>query len=167
VLFFGFIRDYKGIETLLEASEKVSRDKFHFHFVGEPWSRNLEMRILSAAEKHQNITQNLSYVSHEKLLQTFASTDILVLPYLKATGSGALATAKGMGAPVIISNAIHPGADFVTGRDGLTFPSGDSAGLASSLEYFRDNRREFVDCWLDLDLSREWSEVSKKLISNF
>lgn len=164
VLFFGFIREYKGIDTLLEAAQKVSDKEFHFHFVGESWSDSLADEIVSASNKHSNISHELSYVSRSSLLSIFDSSDVVVLPYSQSTGSGALATAKGMGVPVIISDCIDPGPEFTEGRDGNIFPAGDSQRLVSALQQFRENISDFDQCWTEMDHASEWGLVAKRIV---
>ena len=164
VLFFGFLREYKGIDTLLAASRLVNPEKFHFHFAGEPWSRTLENRIDAAAQKYPNISCDLSYHSELRMLETFDSCDVVVLPYSQSTGSGALATAKGMGVPVIISDRIDPGPEFVEGRDGIIFPVGDSPRLLSALQHFRENISDFDQCWVAMDHDKEWGLIAVKIV---
>lgn len=164
VLFFGFIREYKGIDTLLEAAQQVSRDEFHFHFVGEPWSRSLRGKIGSASENHPHISHDMSYVGTSTLPSIFAWCDVVVLPYSQSTGSGALATAKGMGVPVIISDRIDPGPEFSDGRDGIIFPAGDSARLAGALQQFRKNIADFDQCWLATEHDKGWGILAKRIL---
>ena len=166
VLFFGYIREYKGIETLLTAAAQVSSEKFHFHFVGKARDRDVAESIRTASQRQQNITYDLSYVSQSSLAKIFDASDLVVLPYSKATGSGVLAMTKGMRVPVIISDSVDPGSAFVPGRDGQIFTSGDSAHLASSLEEFRTNREDFENCWADVKPDDEWSAMARKLIDN-
>ena len=165
VLFFGFIREYKGIDTLLEAAQKVSHDEFHFHFVGESWSDSLADKIVSASNKHSNITHKLSYVSSSSLQSIFDASDVVVLPYTQATGSGALATAKGMGVPVLMSDCIDPGPEFTEGSDGIIFPAGDFPGLVDALRRFRDTAPDFNKCWSGVDYDKEWGLMTERLIA--
>ena len=164
VLFFGFIREYKGVETLLEAAQNLSDDEFHFHFVGESWSDRLGNKIVSASNMHSNITHELSYVSHSALQSIFDSCDVVVLPYTQSTGSGALATAKGMGVPVIISDCIDPGPYFVEGRDGLTFRAHNSSSLIDALRKFSARSSNFAQCWPALDQDAEWTLIAGKIV---
>ena len=164
VLFFGFIREYKGIDTLLEAAQKVSHDQFHFHFVGESWSDSLSDKIEAASHKHSNITHELSYVKSSSLQSIFDASDVVVLPYSQSTGSGALATAKGMGVPVIISDRTDPGLEFTEGRDGIIFPAGDSPRLVSALQQFRENISDFNQCWRGVDQDTEWGRVATRIL---
>ena len=165
VLFFGFIRDYKGIETLLKATERVNKGDFEFNFVGEPWSKNLEEKIRFYSWKNSQITHTLSYVDESIMVKIFDSSDVLVLPYSKATGSGALAIAKGLKIPVVISDSIYPGKEFEEGRDGLIFSSEESASLARTLISFRENQENFINCWAHIDHKAEWESVATKVIS--
>ena len=132
--------------------------------MGESWSEGLAHKIVSATNKHSNITHELSYVSRSALQSIFDSFDVVVLPYSQSTGSGALATAKGMGVPAIISDCVDPGPEFVTGRDGIIFPAGDSSSLVSALREFRENISDFDQCWSAMDHDKEWGLVAKRIL---
>ncbi|EIC91868.1 hypothetical protein IMCC13023_03470 [Candidatus Aquiluna sp. IMCC13023] len=164
VLFFGFIREYKVIDTLHEAAKQVSDGEFHFHFVGESWSDSLADKIGSASNKHPNISREMSYVSTSFLQSIFDSCDVVVLPYPQSTGSGALATAKGMRVPVIISDCVDPGPEFTEGRDGIIFPAGDSTRLVSALREFRENISDFDQCWSAMDHDKEWGLAATRIL---
>ena len=87
VLLFGFIREYKGVDTLLEAAKKVSDDEFHFHFVGASPSDGLADKIVSASNMHSNISHEMSYLSTSSSQSIFDSCDVVVPPYSQSTGS--------------------------------------------------------------------------------
>jgi glycosyltransferase involved in cell wall biosynthesis len=132
--------------------------------VGESWSDSLADKIGSASIKHPNISHELSYVSSSSIQSIFDLCDVVVLPYSQSTGSGALATAKGMGVPVIISDCIDPGPEFTEGRDGIIFPAGDSPRLVSALQQFSDGISDFNHCWSAVDHEKEWGLLSRKIV---
>ncbi len=109
VLFFGFIRDYKGLIYLIRAAPYVLKKLPETLFIA---AGSLEL-----AEKqlqYQNEIQKLGlenkfllfgeYIKDYILLESFyKAADIVVYPYIGISQSGAMFTAIGMKRPVIIS----------------------------------------------------------------
>lgn len=135
LLFFGFIRRYKGIEVLLAAMPEVHRRTgARLRVVGEPWDHTLDMGALIAQHGLQDVVQTrLSYVPNEEIPDLFASASLVVLPYHRATASGPLQLALGAGRPVVAS-AVGSIAEMVRdGHNGLLVPPGDPAALADAI----------------------------------
>ena len=107
ILFFGLIRNYKGLEYLLEAFNKIPQEligNFRLNVVGEIWD-NRE-KIYSAIEnsKYRDKIKLINkYVSDEDVNKYFTLADVVVLPYTRASQSGVAQIAVSYGKPVIIS----------------------------------------------------------------
>jgi glycosyltransferase involved in cell wall biosynthesis len=103
VLYFGLIRPYKGVNVLVDAMGKLNDPKVHLSIVGEVWgAKNKEELIESIAKsKNASIDYNFEYVSEELAAEYFDRADVVVLPYLSATGSGVVTLAYHYGKPVI------------------------------------------------------------------
>lgn len=106
LLFYGFIRPYKGLDMLLEAMSGLEDLDVRLSVVGEPWGKEAvdwERRI-----HEQGIGDVVEfvprYVSEEESAEYFARADAIVLPYRSATGTGVVAAAYHYRKPVIASN---------------------------------------------------------------
>ena len=103
----GLIRNYKGLEYLLEAFNKIPQEligNFRLNVVGEIWD-NRE-KIYSAIEnsKYRDKIKLINkYVSDEDVNKYFTLADVVVLPYTRASQSGVAQIAVSYGKPVIIS----------------------------------------------------------------
>ena len=87
LLFIGLIRPYKGLDVLLDAYESMSseeRKKISLSVVGEVWKdkERLVKRLNLLGVKH-----DLKFVSDQNMVDYIANSDLVVLPYLSATGS--------------------------------------------------------------------------------
>jgi len=103
LLFFGFVRPYKGLNYLLEALPEVLK-KFDVSLlvVGEFWK---------GKDDYLNQIRNLKldgrvkvfdeYVPNERIGDYFCAADAVMLPYVSATGSGIAQVAFGFNKPVI------------------------------------------------------------------
>lgn len=105
VLFFGYIREYKGLDMLLHALAQTPPE--------------LAVSLLVAGEfyaplhKYQELMQSLGITNRVRILDRyvgeaewpnlFAATDALVLPYRTASHSMSIALSYGYGKPVIVT----------------------------------------------------------------
>ena len=104
VLFLGLIRPYKGIDLLDEAWPLV--------LATVPNARLLVVgKVLGAGSKRDldrlrtqpGVEVIDGYVSVERMLDCYATCDVVAFPYHKISQSGALMTAVGLGRPIVIT----------------------------------------------------------------
>jgi glycosyltransferase involved in cell wall biosynthesis len=109
VLFFGFIRDYKGLIYLIRAAPYVLRKLPEILFIAAG-----SLELAEKPMQYQNEIQKLGlenkfilfgeYVKNYILFESFyKAADIVVYPYVGISQSGTMFTAIGMNRPVIIS----------------------------------------------------------------
>lgn len=102
LLFFGFVRPYKGLDVLMEAMALLKDEDVFLSIVGEFW--NGESRALKYIADHKienKIEIVARYVSDDEAAAHFSRCDAVVLPYLSATGSAVIPLAYHYGKPVI------------------------------------------------------------------
>jgi len=104
LLFFGLIRPYKGLDTLLAAAEKLQAKDVYLTVVGEPWGDKEALKQRLAEAKIPNLETRLEYVSDVEAATYFDRADAVVLPYRAATGSAVVALAYAYGKPVIATS---------------------------------------------------------------
>lgn len=135
LLFYGFVRPYKGLDVLIEALALVRNPDVHLTVVGEFWSNLDEIRgLVRKRSLEQSVEIVPRYVSEAETAAYFDRADALVLPYKNATGSGVLAIAYHYGKPVI---ATTTGAFPDVVRDGETgylVPPGSATALAAAID---------------------------------
>lgn len=104
VLSFGFVRDYKGIDTIIHAMAQ-SRIPYHLIIAGEWWPLRVNLRQLIA---HYALDHRVhiydSYIPNEQVATFFAAADIVVLPYRSGSVSGVAGLAHQWGIPIITSD---------------------------------------------------------------
>lgn len=103
VLYFGLIRPYKGLSVLIDAMGKLNDPQVHLSIVGEVWGAKDKEEFIDSIKKSKNasIDYNFEYVSEGQAAEYFDRADVVVLPYLSATGSGVITLAYHYGKPVI------------------------------------------------------------------
>lgn len=139
LLFFGFVRRYKGLRYVLEAMGQLSRPP-RLLIAGEFWEEeSLYRDLIRQLGLEQKVIIHNRYIPNEEIELYFAATDALVLPYLSGSQSAVGMIALNYGMPVI-ATSIGGLAETVThGKTGLIVPPADSAALAAAIErYFRE-----------------------------
>ena len=132
VLFFGLLRPYKGLDTLLEAWQDV--DGAELWIVGRP--RGVDVAALRARAGGA-VRFVPRFVSELELPAFFRRADVVVLPYARTERldfSGVLATALAFGRPIVASDV---GGFGEVGALRLVAP-GDPQALGDALQRLID-----------------------------
>lgn len=145
ILFFGFIRDYKGLEYLIRAfPEVLSEMEATLLVVGEFWKD--KPRYLSLVEKMgvgDHVVFVDSYLPNEAVGDYFAACDLVVQPYTSATGSGVIQIAFGFNTPVVATRVGCLSEVVKDGETGFLVRPRASHEIAQAvLRFFRENRAE-------------------------
>jgi glycosyltransferase involved in cell wall biosynthesis len=138
LLFFGFVRPYKGLDYLLQALPLVLEHlKVHLLVVGEFWSSSeFYMRYAREFGVEQAITFIDRYIPNEDLRPYFDLADVVVLPYISATQSAVAQLAFGFGKPVITTHVGGLHEAVQDGVTGLIVPPQDEHALAAAVVRF-------------------------------
>ncbi len=135
LLFFGFVRRYKGLRVLLRALAELP--EIHLLVAGEFWENESTYRAeVDRLGLASRVTIDNRYVGNEEVERYFVAADALVLPYLAASQSAVAMTALSFALPIIATTVgglpeiVRPGAT------GLLVEPGDSAGLAAAIAKF-------------------------------
>jgi glycosyltransferase involved in cell wall biosynthesis len=103
LLFFGFIREYKGLDVLLEAVESLpEKDNYHLLVVGEFYEDRAKYQAsLDRLTASGRLTLVDRYVANEEVPLYFSAADLLMVPYLTATQSGVIQIGYAFETPVV------------------------------------------------------------------
>jgi glycosyltransferase involved in cell wall biosynthesis len=125
-LFFGLLRPYKGLDVLLAAWEGM-RDA-QLWVVGMP-----RMDIAALRESAPADVRFVSrFVSDAEAVGVLRRADVVVLPYREIDQSGVLASALGLGRPLVVSDVGGFGEVAQAGAARLV-PAGDASALHDEL----------------------------------
>jgi glycosyltransferase involved in cell wall biosynthesis len=124
-LFFGLLRPYKGLDTLLEAWREV-RDA-ELWIVGRP-----RMDLGTLPPLPPNVRLRPGWTPDGMLPALFGRADLVVLPYREIDQSGVLFTALAFGRPLLLTDVGGFPEVAATGAAELV-PPGDPAALAAAL----------------------------------
>ncbi len=146
ILFFGYVRKYKGLDILLKAFPKILQ-KFPNTFllvVGEFYDKpDSYFKLIEELNITKRVRVINQFVLNEEVAKYYLSSDIVVLPYRSATQSGILNVAYGFNKPVIVTN-VGGLAEFVTeGKTGFVIkPDSEDEIVKGYEEYLRKKDEE-------------------------
>ena len=143
LLFFGFVRPYKGLEYLIQALPLVREHlpNAHLLVVGEFWTgKQAYLAYAQQAGVEEHITIVDQYVPNEDLPNYFDAADVVVLPYVSATQSAVVQLAFGFGKPVITTRVGGLHEVVQDGYNGLVVPPQNEEALAEAIvRYFKQS----------------------------
>ncbi|HCT70609.1 MAG TPA: glycosyl transferase family 1 [Bacteroidales bacterium] len=107
MLFFGFIRDYKGLDLLLGAlaSSTLSGLNVRLLIAGEFYGNEEKyMDIIRNRNLDDKVVLRTSFIPNTEVYLYFSACDLVVQPYRHATQSGVTQIAYHFGKPIITTN---------------------------------------------------------------
>lgn len=142
LLFFGFVRHYKGLRYLLSALPAVYKEfPVRLLVAGEFWEEErpyhelVEQLNLGDAVRFYN-----QYIPNEDLTTFFSAADVVVLPYLEATQSAVAQLALGFERPIIATSVGGMPETIHDGETGLIVSPGDAQHLSAAiLKFYRED----------------------------
>ncbi|RJP79148.1 MAG: glycosyltransferase [Candidatus Zixiibacteriota bacterium] len=139
LLFFGFVRPYKGLDVALQALASLGPewDDLHLWVCGEFWDDAEHYReMIRRLDLSGRVHLETGYQPQAELSLRLAACDAVLLPYRSATGSGVLADAYAHRRPVI-ATCVGCFQDMVVPEEtGLLCRPGDPADLAQAIVHF-------------------------------
>ena len=144
MLFFGYVRAYKGLAILLDAMPRILK--------------KISARLLIAGEfyedeeKYRNIIRKLGleehiqlysdYIPNEEISTYFSAADVVVLPYISATQSAIVPVAYHFNKPVIVTNVGGLAEVVTNGRTGFIVPPQNPEAFANAVVKFYQEKCE-------------------------
>ena len=133
LLFFGLIREYKGVGRLLDAFATIAGQdaRLRLDVVGRVDPPHTE-EFVERLQHSPQVRAHLGFVPNDLVQRYLLAADIAVLPFERALNSGSLALAATFGLPVVVPGS--PAFADLAGRPMVeTFAPGDTASLAEAL----------------------------------
>ncbi len=138
ILFFGYIRAYKGLRTLIEAMPEILREsRVHLVVCGEFYEGRQEtVDLIHHLGLQHKISLFDEFIPNEKVADFFCAADTVVLPYVSATQSGIVQIAYNYDRPVIATAVGGLPEVVLDGKTGYLVPPQDPASLARAVLRF-------------------------------
>ena len=172
LLFFGYVRKYKGLNVLLAAMPEIIKKnpKAKLLIVGE---------FYDSPDKYHEQINNLGIKDNVKVVQRFVPNeevgkyysvaDLVILPYLSATQSGVLNIAYGFGKPVIVTDVGGLAEDVVDGKTGYIIKPQDEYAILMAVDRFFEDRGKIdfetnINKKLEDNLFNKFPELTEQIL---
>ena len=147
LLFFGYVRSYKGLDILLRAMPTILRREPTLRLVvAGHFYEDLSFyrRLVDQLGLGGNVDLYPGYVPPERTALYFAAADAVVLPYRSATQSGVVQLAYGHGRPVIVTPVGALPEMVRPGETGWVAGDASPEGFADAVGEFLDSRERLI-----------------------
>jgi glycosyltransferase involved in cell wall biosynthesis len=171
LLFFGFIKPYKGLEYLLRAWARVHEQypTARLLVAGEAMSPTRPfLRLIDSLRIQESVTLRLGYVPRSEVQYFFCAADAVVLPYTQTSSSGVVPLAYRYARPVIATCAGGVPEIVKDGETGFLVPPREEQALAGTICLaFRDRDRLALMGargreWFESE--RRWDQVARQTV---
>lgn len=167
MLFFGLIRDYKGLDIMLKAYADSRLRKMGVKLI-------VAGEFYNNAEKYFELEKELGlegeviwhreFVPDSKVRYYFGAADIIVQPYKSATQSGVTQIAYHFEKPMIVTNVGGLAEIVPNGKAGYVVEPDEKEIADAIVDFFSNNRQdEFKEGLLFEKRKYAWSNMTKSV----
>lgn len=144
ILYFGLIRQYKGLDILIRAARilKKSLHDFRILAVGECYDNLADYeRLIVNLDVADVVDLRPRFIPDDEVRLYFSAADVIALPYRAATQSGIVPIAYHFNRPVVVSN-VGGLPEIVSDNEvGFVVPPNPES-IAAAIERFYSEGRE-------------------------
>ncbi|TVT38224.1 glycosyltransferase [Hymenobacter setariae] len=145
VLFFGFIRAYKGLDILLEAmaDPRVAALPVKLLIAGEFYEDAAPYEALIQKYNLENrLVRATDFIPNEQVVNYFSAADMVVQPYKHATQSGVSQVAYHFGRPMLVTDVGGLAELIPDGVVGYVVPPTAPAIADAVVDFYANDREE-------------------------
>lgn len=146
LLFFGFVREYKGLKHIINALPEIVKKikDVKLYIVGDfDGDKEKYIRLIDEKNVKEHICIFDGYIPDGEVEKFFAASDLVILPYESATQSGIVQIAYGFEKPVIVTDVGGLPEVVSDGKTGYVVPNGNDCELAKAvIRFFEENKSE-------------------------
>lgn len=165
VLFFGFIRDYKGLDLLMKALPLMQDKDVKLIVAGEFYGNEEKYKALEAALGiGDRVLWYSEFISDGDVKNFFCSSDIVVQPYKSATQSGVTQIGYHFEKPMIVTNVGGLGEIVPNGECGYVVEP-EPNEIAAAADRFFAEKPDFSAQIKAQKQKYSWATFTKKLLS--
>ena len=164
LLFFGFIRKYKGLDLLLEAmaDERIQRQGIKAIIAGEYYDD--QQQYLDLIEKYnlqQHIILKDDFIPNDEVRYYFGASDVVVQPYKSATQSGISQLAFHFEKPMIVTKVGGLPEIVNESVSGYVTEVDSKAIVTAILKYYAENKEAaFTEAVIEKKKEFSWERMT-------
>jgi glycosyltransferase involved in cell wall biosynthesis len=169
VLFFGFIRDYKGLDLLLEAMADSRLKEMDIKLVvaGEFYgNREKYMELIDRLGISGQVVLHTDFIPDSEVNRYFCAADLVAQPYRSATQSGVTQIAFNFCKPMLVTNVGGLPEIVPDGKVGLVVEPDSHAIADGIVKFFNDNlERQLTEGTVEERKKYMWSRMVETIES--
>lgn len=166
LLFFGFIRKYKGLDILLEAMPEIIKNipavklLIAGEFYGDSNSYDVYLKDKLISE---HLSLHTSFIESSEVKKYFCAADVVVQPYRNATQSGVTPLAYHFEIPMIVTNV--GGLPRLVPNDvsGLVAEPDASSIAQKVVEYYKKGMEHFMPGLKEQKKKYSWEKMVEEI----
>ncbi len=166
LLFFGLIRDYKGLDWMLKAfaDSRIDKSKVKLLVAGEFYNNGEQYKAIEKELKlNGSVVWNTDFVPDEEVRYYFSLADLVVQPYKSATQSGVTQVAYHFEKPMLVTNVGGLAENVPNGKVGYVVEA-DPMSVADAVVHFLNERPDFTEGIQDEKKKYSWTNLTSALI---
>ncbi len=171
ILYFGYVRPYKGVMVLIEAMRRIRESASEIGetlllVVGEFYDDESKYRQrVRELNLESSIRFVADYIPNEEVAQYFCAADVVVLPYLSATQSGIAQIAYNFDKPLIATDVGGLAEVVLHEKAGFIVPPNDAHALAEAVDrFYREKREEEFSASVRIEKRKySWENLVQKI----
>ncbi len=166
VLFFGFIRKYKGLDLLLQAIPFIKKSDIKILIAGEYYEdKSIYEEIIKTNSLESKVILHTDFIPDSKVKYYLSSADVVIQPYRNATQSGVTPLAYHFEIPMIVTN-VGALPNLVPDKKVGLVCNSDSASIANSIdEFFEYSSTHWLPFIQSEKKNLSWSTLYNTIVS--
>ncbi|MBI1344479.1 MAG: glycosyltransferase [Terrimonas sp.] len=166
ILFFGFIRKYKGLDILLEAMSKIPpQQNIKLLVAGEFYGEKEKyLRLIDTLKIRDRLILETDFIPDREVRYYFCAADVIVQPYRNATQSGVTPLAFNYERATIVTNVGGLPALIRAEMTGLV-ATPDADSIAAAIErFYQLGENHFIDHLRAEKEKYSWKNLTQSLL---
>ena len=169
LLFFGFIRDYKGLDILLEAfaDERLQKLPLKLIVAGEFYSKpDKYLQLIKELQLENRVVMRTDFIPNNQVNRYFCAANIVVQPYKSATQSGVTQIGFHFHKPMLVTNVGGLSEIIHHTEMGYVVEPNPSEIVDALLDFFENQREEQFSKKVEEEKKKfAWSNMTKAIFN--
>ncbi len=169
LLFFGFIRKYKGLDLLLNAMKIIKNSNFYIQnskllIAGEFYEdRKAYDEQIEKLDLQENLILHTDFIPDSKVKYYLCAADVVIQPYKNATQSGVTPLAYHFEKPMIVTNVGGLPSLVPNNKVGLIAEPNAESIAEKIIDYFTKGEAYFLPHLIEEKKKFTWSKMTASI----
>ena len=169
ILFFGLIREYKGLETLIKSMPRVveTNPNVKLLIVGENYiSMKKYYQLIEKLNISKNILVKNTFIDNDKIKYWFSSSELVIIPYKTASQSGITSLSFQFEIPTVSSNINGLNELIEDNETGYLFNRNSDELALKINNALKSDRKNIINNIIKLKKELTWKKFIIQILKN-